>query len=242
VGVACTPRSCGRSSPSEGVDCTWIPYDQPSQHSTVILGRSEATRTIVWLPQPMTDERATERLPAFLDGADVALVDCTDGTLASAALDECGRRGIATVLDTGSGRPWTRGLLGRADHVVAPETFARKETGLPPEQAALELWRESRPAVCAVTLGPTGGVFVTAEEPERLQRWEPAPVSAVDSCGAGDTFHGAYAWALARGLAAAERFAAATWSAALKTTRLGNEGIPTLAELARRLGGSRSVI
>jgi sugar/nucleoside kinase (ribokinase family) len=225
---------------AEGVECTWVAYDQPSQHSAVILARGEATRTIIWLPQPMADARALERLPDFLEGVDVALLDATDEALASAALDECGRRGVTTVLDTGSGRPWTRGLLSRADHVIAPETYVLKETGHPAEQAVVELWGECRPVVFGVTQGPRGGVFTTGKEPDRLRRWEAVPVAGVDSCGAGDTFHGAYAWALAQGQAAAECFETAAWSAALKVARLGNAGIPTLEELTSARASSRA--
>jgi sugar/nucleoside kinase (ribokinase family) len=221
---------------AEGVECTWVAYDQPSQHSAVILARGAATRTIVWLPQPMADARVIERLPRFLEGVDVALLDCTDEALATAALDECEKRGVTTVVDTGSGRPWTARLLGRADHVIAPEKYALRETGHPAELAALELWGGSCRVVFGVTQGTEGGVFTTGKEPGRLERWAAVPVTAVDSCGAGDTFHGAYAWAVAKGLPPAECFDIAAWSAALKVTRLGNDGIPTLEqiEVARR--------
>ena len=224
---------------AEGVECTWVAYDQPSQHSAVILALGDATRTIVWLPQPMADARMIERLSDFLEGVDVALLDSTDEALATAALDECGKRGVTTVLDTGSGRPWTASLLGRADHVIAPEKYVLRETGHPVERAALELWGGSGCAVFGVTQGPQGGVFATGKEPERLQRWDAAPVTAVDSCGAGDTFHGAYAWAVAAGLPPAECFAVAAWSAGLKISQIGNTGIPTLAQLedARRRRG-----
>ena len=114
---------------AEGVECTWVVYDQPSQHSAVIVARGDATRTIIWLPQPKADARMIEQLPEFLEGVDVALLDATDEGLASAALDECEKRGITTVIDTGSGRPWTASLLGRVDHVIAPETYVLKETG-----------------------------------------------------------------------------------------------------------------
>jgi hypothetical protein len=45
------------------------------------------------------------------------------------------------------------------------------------------------------------------------------------------------AWALARGLSPAECFDTAAWSAGLKVSQLGNEGIPTLDQLenARQL-------
>jgi sugar/nucleoside kinase (ribokinase family) len=224
---------------AEGVECTWVACDQPSQHSAVIVARADATRTIVWLPQPMADARALERLPEFLDGADVALLDSTDQVLATAALDECERRGVVTVLDTGSGRPWTRSLVDRAHHVIAPEKYVLKETGQPVEQAIAELWSGSC-RVFAVTRGESGGVFTTGDDRALLQRWEAAPVAAVDSNGAGDTFHGAYAWAVATGRAPAECFEVASWAAGLKLTQPGNAGIPTLGELERaRAAGGR---
>jgi len=216
---------------SEGVACTWAVYERPSQHSAVILAKAHATRTIIWLPQPMADERMVSLLPEVLAGADVALLDATDEALVRAALDECERRGVTTVLDTGSGRPWTPSLLGRSDHVIAPEKFVRRLTASAPEQAAVELWADSCRAVFGITRGPQGGVFAAGGDPERLGRWAAAPVVAVDSCGAGDTFHGAYAWALAAGRPPAECFAVASWSAALKCTRLGNAGVPTLPQL-----------
>ena len=218
---------------AEGVECTWVEYDRPSQHSAVILARREATRTIVWLPQPMADERMTERLPEFLDGADVALLDVTDEVLATAALDECERRGVTTVIDTGSGRPWTASLVGRGDHVIAPQKYAHSQTGLPAEEAAVALWGGSCREVFAVTQGPAGGVFTTGGEPPVLRRWDAVPVAAVDSCGAGDTFHGAYAWAVAHGLSPAACCDTAAWSAALKVTQVGNDGIPTREQLER---------
>ena len=61
----------------------------------------------------------------------------------------------------------------------------------------------------------------------------------MDSCGAGDTFHGAYAWAVAKGSRAAECFETAAWSAALKVSQLGNEGIPTLEQLEKARASSR---
>jgi sugar/nucleoside kinase (ribokinase family) len=221
---------------AEGVDCTWVAYDQPSQHSAVIVARGDATRTIIWLPQPRADARMIAQLPEFLDGVDVALVDVTDEGLARAALDACEERGITTVVDTGSGRPWTASLLGRADHVIAPETFVLKQTGHPAERAAVELWGDHGRVVFGVTQGSRGGVFTTGREPERLERWDAVPVTGVDSCGAGDTFHGAYAWALATGRSPAECFETAAWCAALKVAQVGNKGIPTLAQLesARR--------
>jgi sulfofructose kinase len=54
----------------------------------------------------------------------------------------------------------------------------------------------------------------------------------VDTTGAGDAFHGAFAWALADGRSAAECARIASAVAALKCRRLGaRAGLPTRAEL-----------
>ena len=168
------------------------------------------------------------------------MLDATDEVLATAALDECERRGLTTVLDTGSGRPWTRSLLGRVDHVIAPEAYVLKETGhsggaggASSSGATPAAPSSASPRVRGAACSPPGSGL------ETMRRWEAAPVTGVDSCGAGDTFHGAYAWAVAQGLPPAECFDTAAWSAALKVGRLGNEGIPTLDHLesARRAGG-----
>ena len=126
------------------MECTWVAYDQPSQHSSVIVARAAATRTIMWFPQPMADARALERLPECLDGVDVALIDATDEILAPRRSTSAGSIGVTRVLDTGSGRPWTRSLVGRAHHVIAPEKYVLKATGHAAEQAVAELCRDSR--------------------------------------------------------------------------------------------------
>jgi sulfofructose kinase len=223
---------------AEDVQCTWVTYDQPSQNSAVIIARRDATRTIVWLPQPKADGRMLATLPDFLDGVEVALIDSTDEALAEAALDECSRRHVTTVLDTGSGRPWTRALVDRADHVIAPEKYVLKETGLPAEPALARLRDSSRHAVVAVTQGQEGGVYATGAQPGHVVRWQPAPVAAIDSNGAGDTLHGAYAWALSRGLSPDECFAIASWAAGLKCTTIGNAGIPTFEQLQAARAGA----
>ncbi len=61
-------------------------------------------------------------------------------------------------------------------------------------------------------------------------------VETVDTTGAGDAFHGAFAWALANGRPAAECARVASAVAALKCRRLGaRAGLPTRAELGEFL-------
>ena len=127
--------------------------------------------------------------------------------------------------------------MDRAHHVIAPEKYVLKETGHPAEQAIAELWSGSC-RVFGVTRGRAAGSSRPGTTARACSAGRPAPVAAVDSNGAGDTFHGAYAWAVARGPPPAECFEVAAWAAALKLTRPGNAGIPTLDELERARAAS----
>lgn len=131
-------------------------------------------------------------------------------------------------------------LLRLADHVVFSEHGLARWATIPDEAgekrrlAALErAWHAMRtqgaPKACAVTCGAAGSWWLTNDGPLHL----PAPeIDVVDTLGAGDVFHGAYALGLAegRGVDDAARFA--TIAAALKCTRGGGRaGCPTRVEV-----------
>ena len=88
------------------------------------------------------------------------------------------------------------------------------------------------PRAVVVTLGADGALVV---EGDRAEHVPAQPVAVVDTTGAGDTFCGALADALARGATLVE---AARWgvaAAALSVTRSGaQDGMPT-AEMVLQL-------
>jgi sulfofructose kinase len=80
--------------------------------------------------------------------------------------------------------------------------------------------------VAAVTRGANG---VTWLENKATCRQPAYAVEAIDTTGAGDVFHGAYALAIGAHLEAADAMSFAAAAAALKCTRPGGRaGIPTL--------------
>ena len=129
-------------------------------------------------------------------------------------------------------------LVGLADHVVFSEHGLARWAHLPPHagdderRAALgRAWAAmgDDARACAVTVGEAGSWWLTRDG--AMHVGAPA-VGVVDTLGAGDVFHGAYALALAEGrdIASAARFA--THAAALKCTRDGGRaGAPTRAEV-----------
>jgi sugar/nucleoside kinase (ribokinase family) len=84
-----------------------------------------------------------------------------------------------------------------------------------------------------VTAGARGAL---ARENGRTLASPAFAVSVVDTTGAGDAFHGAFAWGLARGLGAAELLRVANAAAALACTAPGAQGaLPDAGELGALL-------
>jgi sulfofructose kinase len=173
-----------------------------------------------------------------LAGVGCVLADMGWPTAAAPALREAARRGIPSVLDADlSPDPRAIDLVPLADHA------AFSAAGL----AVLAESKDPQTALARMVArrgGYRGSVGVT--EAGRGYLWvdgagmhrAPAPaVLVVDTLGAGDVFHGAYALALAEGATLAEAARFANAAAALKCTRRGGRlGAPTRAEVAALLG------
>lgn len=137
-------------------------------------------------------------------------------------------RDIPTVLDAGSVHRGTLKLLELTDYTVASQKFSRECTGKDdPEEAAVKLGQYC-PAV-VITLGQRGLVWKNKQGSGSLPAFD---VKAVDTTGAGDAFHGAFAAGLASGMCWKEllRYAAAV--GALCCTKYGaRPGIPSAKEV-----------
>lgn len=139
--------------------------------------------------------------------------------------------GVVTVLDADlSVDSRAAELVGLADHVVFSEAALTRMSGVPEPAQALQ-WARSRvrgPYV-GVTIGARGYLWL---EDETLHAMPGYAVNAIDTLGAGDVFHGAYALALAEGREVAEAARFANAAAAIKCTRAsGRRGIPLRAEV-----------
>lgn len=208
----------------EGVDCLWYVSQTPSQHSFVLVTSTTGTRTTVWLPQPKGDQRQLEEVAGLVKPGDVVLLDCTDESLTRTAVEASSQVGAVTVMDTGSYRPWSEPILGRVDHVVAPEKFfLSRNSGADPIRAALEAYANWGNSSVGITQGAKGYAFVDTNG----LHVEPAlAIETVDSCGAGDTYHGAFAAALSLGRSVPAAYEIAAWAAGEKCRALGNGTIP----------------
>ncbi len=141
---------------------------------------------------------------------------------------EARAKGIPSVLDAGSVHTGTMDLAPLCTCLVASEKFAADLSGENDPGMALNVLAQMAP-VAVITLGEAGLVWASVRGRGSLGA---LAVDAVDTTGAGDIFHGAFALRISRGdgLLAALRYASA--AAALGCTKMGaRAGIPTRAEV-----------
>jgi sulfofructose kinase len=134
-------------------------------------------------------------------------------------------QGIPTVLDAGSVHEGTLALMDKVDYLVCSEKFALQLHG--ETETALSQLAEISPNV-VITLGEKGLIWQQGLTQGALPAF---PVNVVDTTGAGDAFHGAFAAAIALGMDWADVLRYASAAGALCCTKTGARlGLPTYQE------------
>lgn len=173
-----------------------------------------------------------DTLPLAADAIDfadlatkVVLFDGHEPQLSLALLAHTQTLGIPSVLDAGSVHTGTLALMDKVDYLVCSEKFALQLAS--DANTALAQFAQTSPAV-VITLGEHGLIWQRGNESGAL----PAlAINAIDTTGAGDAFHGAFAAALALGMDWLELLNYASVAGSLCCTKLGaRTGLPSKAE------------
>jgi sulfofructose kinase len=184
-------------------------------------------RTIFYRPGRGLSRTLLECDLIFISECDALLVDDVYPELALAAATVARAHSIPVVGDMTPG-PANEELLRYVDVLIAPRHFARSLGCEDHLDRALDAIHDLGPRTALITLGSDGWVY---SDPTGRGRGSAFQVDVVDTTGAGDVFHGAFAYALARGWDThrCAEFAAAV--AALKCTqRGGRTGLPSLSQ------------
>lgn len=151
----------------------------------------------------------------------VILFDGHEPDLSTSLLEDMRRKNIPTVLDAGSMHAGTLALMERVDYLVCSEKFAQQYAG--DEKNALNRLSEHSPCV-VITLGERGLIWRQGQESGFLPAF---PVAAVDTTGAGDAFHGAFAAAVSVHLEWCDVLRYSSAAGALCCTKIGaRQGLP----------------
>ncbi len=157
--------------------------------SAVSVVESTGDRSVVSLDAVHSDTPPPDTLAELLAGADVVLIDGHHPVIARAAAAIAAGHGTTLVVDAGRWKPVMAELSPHATDMVCSNDFRIPDTD----------GSESTAAALVAGGVPT---VVTTDGGDPVQWWSrgrsgavPVPaVQAVDTLGAGDVFHGAYAY------------------------------------------------
>lgn len=215
----------------EGVDISHAPRlpDAAVVHSTIIVAKDSGSRNVFFEDEGIIGAHASLPPEEVICGAKVLFIDHKGmkGNLRAARAARAA--GVAIVADFEIDTdPLFQPVLALVDHLVLSHEFARLITGKPgAAEAASSLAKPDRAAVI-VTCGAEGCWSVSPANDGKPVHHPAFEVSAINTVGCGDVFHGAYAASLASGAPLSERIIFASAAAALNACR---GEIPRLAEV-----------
>ena len=219
-----------------GVDVSFVRLieAQTSQVSSVIIDHS-GERQIINYSSSSLDPDPAWLETRHLDGADFLLTDVRWPEGAGRALELAEKVGIPSLIDADVAPFDISGLINLATYAIFSEHGLEMVSGAGDLEASLKKIDSASPTWPAVTSGEQGSCWL---EQGKIQRCPAEPVTAVDTCGAGDVFHGAFAVAMAEHKSVGEAMHFAGVAAALKCRTFGgSQGAPDRAMVEEYLGG-----
>jgi sugar/nucleoside kinase (ribokinase family) len=168
----------------------------PTTTALVLVEKGSGRRRFV-----VPDRRALERSAPDFDLAPIRrgallLIDGHFPVQARRAAKRAHARGVPVVADFADARASHRALLSHVDFAIVPMEFVRT-LGVGDARKTLRHLRDRHGCIPVITQGARGALALLHGKVERV----PTPrVRALDTSGAGDVFHGAFAAGLVAGL------------------------------------------
>ena len=196
--------------------------------SCIWLSSERATRTVVFDRGNLPPTAIGERESKAIADASLLMVDGNDLDAAVAAAKIARGAKTKVLYDAGGLYEGVERLLPYADYLIPSEEFALGHTGAKTADGAAKiLFDRYSPAFVVITQGKRGGILYDGKT---VTSYPALPASVVDSNGAGDVFHGAFAYAMTKGYDPARACVFASATSALKCEKLGaRDGAPELA-------------
>ncbi|HYD80599.1 MAG TPA: ribokinase [Paucimonas sp.] len=161
------------------------------------------------------------------------------------AIDVAKERGVKVILNPAPAQALDAGLLAKIDYLILNETEASQMSGIEvTDRASASRASEALLArgvgVVLLTMGEHGVCITQSGASRHLPA---VKVDVVDTTAAGDTFVGAFAVGIARGLALDEAAMEAQYAAALTVTKLGAQtSIPRRAEVEQFMQSRKNLV
>lgn len=216
---------------AEGIDITHVLVrcGGASQRAVILVNEANGERTILWGRSESMVVGAIELTREMITAGRILHTDAQDPHAAARAARWAKEAGMPVLADLEAVRPGLAEFLPHADVLITDAEFPRLATGAERLDDALRILEErAAGALVMTTLGVGGMVARIGGE---LCRYPSYEVEAVDTTGAGDVLHGAFAVACLRGLSLEEAIDFSQAVAAMKCRAMGGRpGIPSSLE------------
>ena len=172
-----------------GTDSTTVLKGTTSFTSYIVLAEDKATRTCVFDRGSVPDDPNNLKL-SVLDDASVLHLDGNYLECAIGAAKYAKSKGVKVSLDAGGLYKGIERLLPYVDILIPSAEFAlgfTQKTEI--SEAMSSLYAKYSPEILVVTDGSNGGYYW---ENGKAVHYDSVKVKAIDTNGAGDTFHGAF--------------------------------------------------
>lgn len=225
----------------EGVEAHWVMAPGcSSQIAYILVDKISGERTVLWKRDAKIALRPKDIQRNWVSGARLLLLDGHDTFAATRAATWAREEKIQVVGDFDNIYRGVQALLALTDYPVTSRDFPERLTGEPDLLKSLpQIFHEFKCRLTCATIGRLGAI---AWDGRKFLLAPGFQVRAIDTTGAGDIFHGAFAYGLVKGWPAVDVLEFSCAAAALNCTAVGARGgIATLLEINRlRLGGRRS--
>ncbi|MBR2847929.1 MAG: bifunctional hydroxymethylpyrimidine kinase/phosphomethylpyrimidine kinase [Clostridia bacterium] len=200
--------------------------------SYILISGENGSRTCLFDRGTVPDDPSLVDFSA-IDGADILHLDGNYMKSAIAAAKYAREKGVKVSLDAGGVYDGILELLPLIDILIPSAEFAMAVTGEPDAKTALEaLYKMYSPEILVVTDGKNGGYYW---ENGRAVHYDIAPATVRDTNGAGDTFHGAFIAAYAKGKSVPEACDFASAVAAYKCKHIGARDYELNEDIAQNI-------
>lgn len=215
-----------------GVDTRYIELSKKykTTNSFIIVNKKNASRTIfAYRDKSMKMENTNIRIKP-----DYALFDGEDFEIATKVIRN--NPNCITILDAGRAKYSTIKLGKMVNYLVASKNFAEDFTGVKINYKdynslvkVYNLLEKDFTANIVITLESHGCLYKIDGKVKIMPGYK---VKAIDTTGAGDIFHGAFVYALAKGYSYEDILRIANITGALSTTKIGGRySIPDINEV-----------
>lgn len=206
-----------------------------SSVANILVEKMSGDRAIFFQPGSAPEITNGGEYAAVIAQAKVLHINGRHGGTIDEAVQIAKAAGVKVSFDGGANRYQKRlhALVAHTDICIVAKDFAAKYTGISDPACAAERLLADGPEIVGVTDGANGSYIVSRFTPMFHQPAFPMR-QIIDTTGCGDSYHGAFLYALTHGYPLQKCAAIASAVAAINTQTLGGRsGLPDLNQVER---------